>query len=126
MKRRKWNGLLALFSIAGGLAGFVLGEVLLSRYSGSLHETLLMGLYFGLLALTVTLGRLLAETISPRLNGANWRRGMRRTAGNGRFRRRSCCCLPPVRCFSGFTVSRSAGAERRRRITSFCWTPRKA
>ncbi|UUZ96039.1 VWA domain-containing protein [Paenibacillus sp. P25] len=73
MKRRKWNGLLALFSIAGGLAGFVLGEVLLSRYSGSLHETLLMGLYFGLLALTVTLGRLLAETISPRLNGANWR-----------------------------------------------------
>ncbi|WP_141333944.1 VWA domain-containing protein [Paenibacillus sp. tmac-D7] len=73
MKRRKWNGLLVGFALAGGLAGFIAGEWLLSRLSGSLHETLLMGLYFGLFALLVTAGCLLAETISPKLNGANWR-----------------------------------------------------
>ncbi|WP_159886967.1 vWA domain-containing protein [Paenibacillus puerhi] len=80
MKRRKWNGLLVGLGLAGGLAGFAAGEWMLDRLAGSLHETVLMGLYFGIFALFVTAGCLLAETITPRLNGANWKL---RYAGDG-------------------------------------------
>ncbi|MCZ8522584.1 MULTISPECIES: vWA domain-containing protein [Paenibacillus] len=71
--RRIWNPLLTVFSLIGGVIGFGVGEWLLSRYGGVLHETLLMGIYFGQLALWIGLGALLAETVSPKLNGHNWR-----------------------------------------------------
>ncbi|WP_426451382.1 vWA domain-containing protein [Paenibacillus sp. S-38] len=71
--RRLWNPLLTVFCLIGGGAGFLVGEWLLSRYQGGLHETLLMGIYFGQLALWIGLGALLAETLSPKLNGQNWR-----------------------------------------------------
>ncbi|MCU6796283.1 VWA domain-containing protein [Paenibacillus sp. WQ 127069] len=70
---RKWNGLLTLFSLISGIIGFVIGEYILDRWDGTIHETLLMGLYFGQFALVVGLGCLLAEIISPQLNGKNWR-----------------------------------------------------
>lgn len=73
MKRRKWNVLLIAFSVIGGLLGWIAGEWLLARYEGRLHETVIIGLYFGILALFIVGGCLLAETISPRLNGAGWR-----------------------------------------------------
>ncbi|SDD59245.1 Ca-activated chloride channel family protein [Paenibacillus sp. UNCCL117] len=73
MKRRKWNGLLVALGLAGGLAGYAAGEWMLDRLTGSVHETVLMGLYFGVFALFVAAGCLLAETLSPRLNGANWK-----------------------------------------------------
>ncbi|KPV61136.1 hypothetical protein QJ48_01580 [Paenibacillus sp. A3] len=73
MKRRKWNPLLTGLSIVGGFLGFIAGEMMLSRWEGTLHETVLMGLYFGVFALIVGLCCLLAEILSPQLNGKNWR-----------------------------------------------------
>lgn len=73
MKQRKWNSLLTLFSVIGGLLGFFIGEIILNRWEGSMHETLLMGIYFGQLALWIGLFCLLAEMISPKLNGQSWR-----------------------------------------------------
>ncbi|TXK83838.1 VWA domain-containing protein [Paenibacillus sp. N3.4] len=73
MKQRKWNGLLTIFSLVGGCIGFFTGEWVLARWEGTMNETLLMGLYFGQFALIVGLCCLLAEMISPKLNGNNWR-----------------------------------------------------
>lgn len=80
MKQRKWNALLTLFSIIGGLLGFFTGEIILNEWEGRMHETLLMGVYFGQLALFIGLFCLLAEMISPKLNGQSWRL---RYAGDG-------------------------------------------
>lgn len=71
--QRKINWLLVLFSVIGGAVGFVIGEVLLGQLSDRMPEILLIGLYFGILALSIGLFCLLAEMISPRLNGASWR-----------------------------------------------------
>ncbi|WP_218094722.1 vWA domain-containing protein [Paenibacillus solanacearum] len=73
MKERKWNALLTVFSLAGGFAGFVTGEMVLARWGGEWHETILMGVYFGQLAFWIGLGCLLAEIVAPRLNGQEWR-----------------------------------------------------
>ncbi|WP_068776299.1 VWA domain-containing protein [Paenibacillus sp. FJAT-26967] len=80
MKQRKWSPLLTLFSVIGGFVGFFVGEYMLNRWGGSLHEIVLMGLYFGQFALFVGLFCLVAEMISPELNGRNWRL---RYAGDG-------------------------------------------
>lgn len=71
--QRKINWLLVLFSLIGGAVGFVIGEVLLGRLTGRLPGILLIGLYFGILALSIGLFCLIAEIISPRLNGISWR-----------------------------------------------------
>ncbi|MFD0679177.1 MULTISPECIES: vWA domain-containing protein [unclassified Paenibacillus] len=73
MKQRKWNGLLTVWSVIGGFIGFIIGEIMLAEWEGTMHETLLMGLYFGQFALVVGLCCLLAEVISPQLNGRSWR-----------------------------------------------------
>jgi Ca-activated chloride channel family protein len=73
VKQRKWNGLLTVLSVVGGIIGFVIGEIILDRWQGTMHETLLVGIYFGQFALIVGLCCLIAELISPRLNGTNWR-----------------------------------------------------
>ncbi|TBL80981.1 vWA domain-containing protein [Paenibacillus thalictri] len=71
--KRELNVLLLCASFIGGLASFIVGEVLLGYGEGHIHETLLMGLYFGLFALIVGLACLVAEMISPDLNGTAWR-----------------------------------------------------
>lgn len=70
---RKWNGLLTIFSLISGIIGCIIGEFILDRWTGEIHETLLMGIYFGQFAVVVGLGCLLAEIISPQLNGKSWR-----------------------------------------------------
>lgn len=70
---RKINLLLLLFSLIGGAVGFGIGEVLLYKLSGEISSIVLIGLYFGILALCVGLGCLIAEIIKPRLNGSSWR-----------------------------------------------------
>lgn len=70
---RKINLLLLLFSLIGGAIGFGIGEVLLYQLSGEMPGIVLIGLYFGILALCVGLSCLIAEMIKPRLNGSSWR-----------------------------------------------------
>ncbi|MBA9083581.1 hypothetical protein FHR92_000024 [Fontibacillus solani] len=71
--QRKINWLLVLFSLIGGAVGSVIGELLLAQLFESLPGFVVVGLYFGILALSIGLFCLIAEMISPRLNGASWR-----------------------------------------------------
>lgn len=71
--QRKFNLLLTLFSLIGGAVGFAIGEWLLGSLSGRWSNIVVIGLYFGIIALCVGLFCLIAEMISPRLNGKSWR-----------------------------------------------------
>ncbi|MEK4009221.1 vWA domain-containing protein [Paenibacillus sp. FSL H3-0333] len=71
--QRKINLLLLLFSLLGAGVAFVLGELLLDRRPYDLPQMVLVGIYFAILALCVGIGALVAETISPRLNGQSWK-----------------------------------------------------
>jgi len=64
---------MVLCSLVGGGIGFAVGEILLANFSGEWPTWLLMGLYFGQYALFVGLMCLVAEMISPKLNGSGWR-----------------------------------------------------
>ena len=80
MGKGKINGLLVLFSGIGALIGFGLGELLLAVLGGSMPAPLLIGLYFGQLGMFIGIMCLLAEMISPQLNGLNWRNQYVRSA----------------------------------------------
>lgn len=71
--QRKINWLLVLFSLIGGAIGAVIGELLLGELFDRWPGFVVIGLYFGILALSIGICCLIAETISPRLNGASWR-----------------------------------------------------
>jgi len=71
--QRKINLLLLLFSLIGGGIAFIIGEILLDRLIGDLPTIVLIGIYFAVVALGIGLGCLLAEMVSPRLNGASWK-----------------------------------------------------
>lgn len=71
--QRKINLLLLLFSLLGGGVAFVIGELLLDRRPYDLPSIVLVGLYFAIVALCVSVGCVIAETISPKLNGQSWK-----------------------------------------------------
>ncbi|MGC6588491.1 vWA domain-containing protein [Paenibacillus sp. FSL W7-1279] len=71
--QRKINPLLLLFSLVGGGIGFAIGEFLLRQWGTGLPVIVVTGIYFGILALCIGLACLIAELISPRLNGSSWR-----------------------------------------------------
>ncbi|MDR0271619.1 VWA domain-containing protein [Paenibacillus sp.] len=71
--QRKLNLLMLLFSLIGGAVGFAVGEVILDNWGGDWPWIVVIGLYFGLLALFIGLSCLIAEMISPRLNGPSWK-----------------------------------------------------
>ncbi|GIP00928.1 hypothetical protein J14TS5_60130 [Paenibacillus lautus] len=71
--QRKINPLLLLFSLVGGGFGFTIGEFLLRQWGTGLPVIVVTGIYFGILALCIGLACLIAELISPRLNGSSWR-----------------------------------------------------
>ncbi|WP_322923729.1 vWA domain-containing protein [Paenibacillus campi] len=71
--QRKVNWLLVCFSLIGGAIGFVLSEWLLHIYMDRMPRIVLMGIYFGIISLMIGIFGLLAEMISPKLNGASWR-----------------------------------------------------
>ncbi|MEN6314209.1 MAG: vWA domain-containing protein, partial [Clostridiaceae bacterium] len=73
MGTRKVNFLMLFLSSVGGLIGFFAGEMLLGAYAGKIHNVLLMGMYFGLLALLTGLMCLISELVNPVLNGRAWR-----------------------------------------------------
>ncbi|MEJ8302905.1 vWA domain-containing protein [Saccharibacillus sacchari] len=71
--QRKINLLLLLLALVGGAIGFGIGEWLLNHFEGKTSSILLVGIYFGVLALCIGLGCMVAETISPKLNGRSWK-----------------------------------------------------
>ncbi|MGM1050200.1 MAG: vWA domain-containing protein [Bacillota bacterium] len=71
--QRKVNWLMVLFSLIGGAIGWGIGEWLLNSLRGEWPEFVVSGLYFGVISLCVGLACLIAEMISPRLNGPSWR-----------------------------------------------------
>jgi Ca-activated chloride channel homolog len=72
MTVRNFNLLLFIFTAIGGVIGAVVGEFLLSELQGHMPNSLLIGLYFGQLGLWIGMLALIAEKISPRLNGRRW------------------------------------------------------
>ncbi|KAF6574116.1 VWA domain-containing protein [Paenibacillus polymyxa] len=73
MKQRKFNVLLLLFGLLGAVVGFILGELILHKLIGHWPHIIVIGLYFGIMALCIGLGCLIGELISPQLNGHSWR-----------------------------------------------------
>ncbi|WP_239713042.1 vWA domain-containing protein [Paenibacillus sp. 19GGS1-52] len=73
MMQRKINPLLLLFSLLGAGVAFLIGELLLGRWLGEMPSIVLVGIYFAIVALGVGVGCLLAEMISPTLNGYSWK-----------------------------------------------------
>lgn len=73
MPVRKFSFLLFVFSILAGFIGAVIGEWLLMSYYGVWPNILLIGAYMGQLALACGLFCLLAEILSPVVNGRSWR-----------------------------------------------------
>ncbi|MFS0725441.1 vWA domain-containing protein [Paenibacillus sp. 1P07SE] len=71
--QRKVNLLLLVLGLAGAGAGFVLGELLLGVFGEEWPRSILIGAYFGVVALTIGLGCLIAELIQPQLSGSSWR-----------------------------------------------------
>lgn len=71
--QRKINLLLLLFSLIGGAVGFGISEIVLHKWAGEWPRLVVIGLYFGILALCIGISCLVAEIISPRLNGPSWR-----------------------------------------------------
>lgn len=71
--QRKMNALLLLLSLVGGAAGFAIGEFTLGKLSEGWPRFVVVGLYFGIIALCIGLSCLIAELIAPRLNGVSWR-----------------------------------------------------
>jgi Ca-activated chloride channel family protein len=73
MMQRKINLLLLLFSLIGGAAGFLIGEIVLLRFLDEWPHWLVIGVYFGVMAFCIGLLCLIAELISPKLNGMSWK-----------------------------------------------------
>lgn len=71
--QRKVNWLMVLFSLIGGAIGWGIGEWLLNSLRGEWPDIVVSGFYFGVISLCVGLACLIAEMISPRLNGPSWR-----------------------------------------------------
>lgn len=73
MPVRKFSFLIFIFSVISGFMGAIVGEWLITSYYGVWPNILLMGAYFGQLALLTGLLCLVAELINPTINGRSWR-----------------------------------------------------
>ncbi|MGV8982501.1 vWA domain-containing protein [Clostridium sp.] len=80
MKDKRINGLMIFMSGVGGIIGFILSEIVLNAYKYALPQSILMGLYFGIIAFFAGLMCIIAEAIAPRLNGYNWKNNYFRTS----------------------------------------------
>jgi len=67
------NWLMVLISAIGGLVAFIIGEIIINLYQYSINQSVLIGIYFGILSLCIGLSCLIAEIIYPRINGRTWR-----------------------------------------------------
>ncbi|MCQ1528569.1 VWA domain-containing protein [Lutispora saccharofermentans] len=72
MVKRRVSILMLCFSMTGGLLGFFFGEWLIDKFLLVWPSTVLMGMYFGILALFIGIMCILAEKIRPVLISASW------------------------------------------------------
>lgn len=77
---KRINLTMLIMSIIGGAIGFIIGEVLIGAYKYTLPNSILVGLYFGILALCIGGMCLIAEMINPRLNGFSWKNNYLKTS----------------------------------------------
>lgn len=73
MGERRINPLMILFAVIGALAGTYIGNLVFEILLLKIPTPLVIGLYFGILALTIGVMCLLAEMILPILNGIGWK-----------------------------------------------------
>ncbi len=73
MKERHLNKLMLAFSIIGGIIGYVIGEVLINFFTYRISNVLLVGIYFAVFSLCITIMCFIAESISPKLTNSLWR-----------------------------------------------------
>ena len=71
-RKRHLNGLMLIFSIIGGIIGYIVGEYLINFLMHRVPNVILVGIYFGCFAFFVCLMCLLAELIKPKLTGILW------------------------------------------------------
>lgn len=71
--KRNINPLMVLMSAIGGIVAFIIGEIIISSLQYSMPQSILMGMYFGILSLCIGLACLIAEIIYPKINGRTWR-----------------------------------------------------
>ncbi|MCH5139077.1 VWA domain-containing protein, partial [Clostridiaceae bacterium UIB06] len=80
MVEKRVNLTMTVMSVVGGAVGFIIGEVIISLYRYRISHSILMGLYFGILALCIGSMCLIAEMINPRLNGFSWKNNYLKTS----------------------------------------------
>lgn len=72
MRKRHLNMLMLIFSVIGGLIGYIVGEVLINCFMYRIPNVVLVGLYFSVFSFCVVIMCFIAECIKPRLTCANW------------------------------------------------------
>ncbi|MBV7273137.1 VWA domain-containing protein [Clostridiaceae bacterium UIB06] len=80
MVEKRINLTMLVMSTIGGVVGFIIGEVIIGAYRYKLSHSVLMGVYFGVLALCIGGMCLIAEMINPRLNGFSWKNNYLKTS----------------------------------------------
>lgn len=72
MKVRKFNFLLLVLTLLGGVMGAITGEMLMARFMTDIPTSILVGLYFGQLGLWIGGMAFIAEKWKPVLTGKRW------------------------------------------------------
>lgn len=72
--KRNINWLMVLISAIGGLVAFIIGEIFMNSFQYSMDQSVLIGVYFGILSLCIGVACLIAEIIYPKINGRTWRK----------------------------------------------------
>lgn len=80
MVEKRVNLTMTVMSLIGGIIGFIIGEVFINAYKYKMSGSLLMGFYFGIIALCIGTFCLVGEMINPRLNGVTWKNNYLKTS----------------------------------------------
>lgn len=73
METRKINWLMVILSLIGGALGAVIGEIVLSKLGSKVPDSILIGIYFGVISLFIAIACFISELLNPALNGYAWR-----------------------------------------------------
>jgi len=77
---KRVNLTMTVMSLIGGIIGFTAGEIFINAYKFKMSGIILMGFYFGIIALCIGTFCLIGEMINPRLNGVTWKNNYLKTS----------------------------------------------